>query len=76
MDTFAIEDDKSLDFDTVPFILFRIILALVPGWAVDKDWRGINNLENCREVFENLIAFGTAGANRKKFEQCNNVPEA
>jgi hypothetical protein len=66
IDTLAIGDDKILDFDTVPLILPRIVLALVLGWAVDEDWRGINTPENCGEVFENLIAFDTVGADRKK----------
>jgi hypothetical protein len=66
MDTLAIGDDKSLDFDTVLHILSRITLVLVPGRAVDEGWRGINNPENSGEVFENLIAFDTVGADRKK----------
>jgi hypothetical protein len=65
-DTLAIGDDKSLDFDAVPLILSRIVLALAPSWALDEDSRGINNSEYCEEVVENLIAFGTAGAGRKK----------
>jgi hypothetical protein len=50
----------------VTLILSRIALALVAARAVDEDWRGIDNPENCGEIFENLIAFDAAGAYRKK----------